>query len=187
LLGSSGINHFLCVLLVGLFHLLVIAWLLMVSAVGNGDALPGVLSLSLIEGRHNIPSQKRSTPKLSATLSSSNERTVEEATSVTQDGNGYLPSASGGRVNRQITYGPKPHYPLISKQLKEQGLVVIKLCVSSQGLVEAADIFKSSGFQTLDRSALKTLSQWRFTQIDSDTAGSSSQCFQTPVQFTLEG
>lgn len=88
---------------------------------------------------------------------------------------------------RQALHNPKPHYPLASRRLKEQGLVVVKLCVNDQGFVGEASVSKSSGFQNLDQSALKALSQWKFTPITSHSNNLSSQCFQTPVQFTLEG
>jgi len=89
-------------------------------------------------------------------------------------------------ASRQAIYRLKPHYPLASKKLREQGLVVVRLCVNQQGIVDGVDVYKSSGFPSLDHSALKALAQWRFTPIAFNSVGFSLQCFQTPVQFTLE-
>ena len=82
---------------------------------------------------------------------------------------------------------PKPHYQLVSKQLREQGLVIVRLCVNEQGIVNQVGLTQSSGFQGLDHSALKALASWRFAPLQSSAISASSQCFQTPVQFTLEG
>ncbi|MBZ5782260.1 energy transducer TonB, partial [Klebsiella aerogenes] len=54
-------------------------------------------------------------------------------------------------------HSPKPHYPLLSKQLREQGLVIVRLCVNEQGIVNQVGLTQSSGFQGLDHSALKAL------------------------------
>lgn len=87
---------------------------------------------------------------------------------------------------RQVLHNPKPNYPLLSKKLREQGLVMIKLCVNPGGFVHQASVSRSSGFQGLDKSALATLSQWRFLPL-SPTLNHSLQCFQAPVHFSLEG
>jgi TonB family protein len=66
-------------------------------------------------------------------------------------------------------------------------LVIARLCVSDQGLVQEVGITQSSGFQGLDRSVIKALAQWRFAPIAITPTQLSLQCFQTPIQFTLEG
>ena len=98
-------------------------------------------------------------------------------------GNGH----SGNGSARSAMHSPKPHYPLASRRLREQGLVIVRLCVNEQGIVDQADVTKSSGFEGLDQSALKALVLWRFSPMKSSAISVSSQCFQTPVQFTLEG
>jgi protein TonB len=95
-------------------------------------------------------------------------------------------SRSSGLNPRQVLHNPKPNYPLLSRKLREQGMVMIKLCVNQSGFVEEASISKSSGFQSLDKSALTTLSQWRFLP-DSSNPNYASQCFQAPIHFSLEG
>ena len=93
---------------------------------------------------------------------------------------------SSSPIPRQVLHNPKPNYPLLSRKLREQGLVMVKLCVNQSGLVDEASISKSSGFQSLDKSALTTLSQWRFLP-DSSSLKHASQCFQAPIHFSLEG
>lgn len=83
--------------------------------------------------------------------------------------------------------GPKPHYPIASRRLREEGEVLVRLCIDSSGAVETAQIQKSSGYRNLDHSALSALSKWRFLTpyqlINNDLA----ECFRFPVRFTLEG
>lgn len=93
---------------------------------------------------------------------------------------------SSSLIPRQVLYSPKPNYPLLSRKLREQGLVMIKLCINQSGFVDEASISKSSGFQGLDKSALATLSQWRFLP-NSPSLNYASQCFQAPIHFSLEG
>ena len=90
-------------------------------------------------------------------------------------------------IARKAIHSPRPHYPLASRQLREAGLVVVRLCVNQQGIVGEVSISKSSGFQSLDHSALNALAKWRFDAIALNPTNLSEQCFQTPIQFTLEG
>ncbi|MBU3582817.1 energy transducer TonB [Polynucleobacter sp. 15G-AUS-farblos] len=130
-------------------------------------------------------SQSTSTSKSSATIPTENlSPRLPEHPSVSASGRESGRSSSP--IPRQVLHNPKPNYPLLSRKLREQGLVMVKLCVNQSGLVDEASISKSSGFQSLDQSALTTLSQWRFLP-DSSSLKYSSQCFQAPIHFSLEG
>ena len=83
--------------------------------------------------------------------------------------------------------GPKPHYPIASRRLREEGEVLVRLCIDSRGEVEKAQIQKSSGYQNLDHSALSALSKWRFVASSQLLNSSFAECFRFPVRFTLEG
>ena len=85
--------------------------------------------------------------------------------------------------SRERLHAPKPPYPLVSRRMKEEGLVIIKLCVNPQGSVDRVDLLKSSGYHNLDRSALQTLAEWRFSSV----LRAYIDCYRMPVQFTLEG
>lgn len=82
--------------------------------------------------------------------------------------------------------GPKPHYPIASRRLKEEGEVLVRLCIDSNGEVEKAQIQKSSGYRNLDNSALSALSKWRFLGSYQLPNSSFTECFRFPVRFTLE-
>lgn len=83
--------------------------------------------------------------------------------------------------------GPKPHYPLVSRRLKQEGLVIVRLCIDGIGVVRKADIQQSSGFRALDESALNALSKWRFSTPSQTLHAGIDGCFRLPVRFTLEG
>ena len=144
--------------------------------------LVNLVSLSAPQANHI---KYKSTSKPSAITSTENLNTKQsEDSSNGQSGGGLSPSLS--LIPRQVLHNPKPNYPFLSRKLREQGLVMIQLCVNQNGFVEEARVSKSSGFQGLDNSALVTLSQWRFLP-DSSHSQNSSQCFQAPIQFSLEG
>ena len=130
-------------------------------------------------------SKNKSISKPSAIAPTENLKTWKpEDSSNSHSGGGLGRSLSS--MPRQALHNPKPNYPFLSRKLREQGLVMIRLCINQNGFVEEASVSKSSGFQGLDKSALVTLSQWRFLP-DSSSRHYSSQCFQAPIQFSLEG
>ena len=143
--------------------------------------------VNLVNLRTHQPSQRKETSISKTTAITSTENlnpSPFEGSSVGSSEIGGGPSSS--LIARQVLHNPRPIYPLLSRKLREQGLVMIKLCVNQGGFVDEASVSRSSGFQSLDRSALATLSQWRFLPLSS-TLNSSSQCFQAPVHFSLEG
>ncbi len=169
-------------------HLLFLLVLLSGSFAGEKSPVPGSILVSLVGERLDDSTSKKSKaiPRPNTFVSKGNlsSTLVNEASSATgAEGVGHSARAE----TRRTLHSPKPHYPLASRRLREQGLVMVKLCVNEQGIVGEAGISKSSGFHGLDQSALKTLAQWRFAPVAANDTGFSSQCFQTPVQFTLEG
>ena len=57
---------------------------------------------------------------------------------------------------------PKPPYPEIARRRGYEGTVRLEVEVSASGGVEQVRVQKSSGYETLDRSALETVKEWRF-------------------------
>jgi len=80
---------------------------------------------------------------------------------------------------------PKPPYPPISKRLNEQGTVVMRVLIGTDGQPQKAEIRKSSGFERLDRSAAETVMKWRY--IPGKRAGvAETMWFNVPINFVLE-
>jgi protein TonB len=57
---------------------------------------------------------------------------------------------------------PKPSYPRIARRRGYEGVVVLKVEILPSGRVGQLRVKRSSGHHILDRSALKTVKQWRF-------------------------
>lgn len=57
---------------------------------------------------------------------------------------------------------PSPEYPPISRRLREQGKVLLRVMVTTRGEPEAIELEKSSGFERLDQAAMEAVKQWRF-------------------------
>lgn len=169
-------------------HLLILLGLLLTPFGVKDSSTQKPLLVSLLSNGANFSSLKKSTvtSQISSPESKENPSLIKAKGDSSPIGVEAMSRSAIGAA-RQAIYSPKPHYPLVSRRLKEQGLVVVKLCVNEQGAVGELGVAKSSGFQNLDQSALKALSQWRFTPATSNPNNLFAQCFQTPVQFTLEG
>lgn len=57
---------------------------------------------------------------------------------------------------------PQPAYPALSQRLGEQGRVVVRALIDTDGRARHAEILHSSGFARLDRAALLTVQNWRY-------------------------
>ena len=185
---SYSIRNFLLISGVAATHLLFLLGLVSVSFPREESSVPGNILVSLVGERADdfAPKKSKAMPRFNAFASQENLGSMqvnEDPSATGAEGVGHLASGEA----RQTLHNPKPYYPLASRRLREQGLVMVKLCVNEQGIVLEAGISKSSGFHGLDQSALTTLAQWRFTPVTANYTRLSSQCFQTPVQFTLEG
>lgn len=55
-----------------------------------------------------------------------------------------------------------PTYPYRSRLMREEGRVTLRAHIDESGLVTRVDLVQSSGFERLDKEALRTLSQARF-------------------------
>jgi protein TonB len=60
------------------------------------------------------------------------------------------------------TGNPPPLYPAESVRLKEHGLVTLRLHVTAEGTVSAAEVAISSGSPRLDQAAVAGMSAWHF-------------------------
>jgi len=80
---------------------------------------------------------------------------------------------------------PKPAYPAISKRLGEQGKVVVRVLIGTDGTAQKAEIQQSSGFDRLDQAARTTVLKWRYVP---GRRGGVAQAmwFNVPIHFDLE-
>lgn len=57
---------------------------------------------------------------------------------------------------------PSPQYPSASRRMREEGVVLVRVYVLSNGLPESIELKRSSGSHRLDHSALEAVRKWRF-------------------------
>ncbi|MBS1140109.1 MAG: outer rane transport energization protein TonB [Proteobacteria bacterium] len=69
---------------------------------------------------------------------------------------------TAARFNAAYLNNPEPKYPLLSRRLGEEGKVLLKVKVSSEGLAATVDLEKSSNFDRLDEAARQAVARWRF-------------------------
>lgn len=96
--------------------------------------------------------------------------------------------SSGGAITEakpNYLKNPAPAYPLEARQKGWEGVVIVKVLVDKSGRPVRTEKEKSSGYEVLDRSALKTIKTWRFrpAQIGALTVESS---VRIPIRFELE-
>jgi protein TonB len=79
-----------------------------------------------------------------------------------------------------------PEYPFISRRLREQGTLRLKLTIDEKGTVTGASVVNSSGFQRLDEAAVNRVkSHWRYTPAMQGTKPVSSMA-DAIVEFRLQ-
>jgi protein TonB len=91
-----------------------------------------------------------------------------------------LPSSDADYLNN-----PKPPYPPVSRRLGEQGKVVVRVFIGTDGSPQKAEIRQSSGFDRLDQVALATVLKWRY--VPGKRGGvPEAMWFNVPINFVLE-
>lgn len=57
---------------------------------------------------------------------------------------------------------PAPQYPRVARHRGYEGTVVLEALVNQTGRVEDLHLFRSSGYEVLDRAAMKSVQEWLF-------------------------
>ncbi|MDB5727234.1 MAG: fhaB [Noviherbaspirillum sp.] len=73
----------------------------------------------------------------------------------------------------------------MSRRYEEQGTVVLRVLVKSDGTAGAVEIKSSSGYPLLDESAKATVRTWRFNPATSD-GQPIAEWYQVPIPFKLQ-
>jgi protein TonB len=91
-----------------------------------------------------------------------------------------LPSSSADYLSN-----PTPPYPRLSRRLGEEGTVIIRVFINTEGRPEKAELRTSSGYTRLDEVALETVKRWRF--VPGKRGGEpEAMWFNVPVRFVLD-
>ena len=81
---------------------------------------------------------------------------------------------------------PAPGYPALSRRLGETGKVVLRVELDEQGLVAAARVETTSGYERLDQAALAAVKTWRCNPPRRDGQPVRAVARQ-PFHFVLQG
>ena len=79
---------------------------------------------------------------------------------------------------------PPPKYPAESRKLREQGVVLLKVSVTSEGRAGDVQLQRSSGFARLDQAALNAVRHWEFSPARVGLTAVAS-AVEVPVRFGL--
>lgn len=66
------------------------------------------------------------------------------------------------RFDADYLDNPAPAYPGLSRRLREEGRVVLRVLVEAGGLPARLEVRSSSGYERLDRAALDAVGRWKF-------------------------
>ncbi len=133
--------------------------------------------------------------RASAAASAADARSGAEVASATSGGSsGGLGGGGGsgggngsGSGFAHVAYGqnPGPSYPIEARRRAEQGTVLLRIEVGADGSVERVEVAQSSGFDSLDESAVETVrTRWRFVAARRDGLAVESWCM-VPIRFAL--
>ena len=119
-----------------------------------------------------VPAAAPAAPAATST-SSGNPRPTATAAVV-------LPSSDADYLNN-----PTPKYPSMSRRMGEQGTVLVRAFINTDGRAEKVEIRTSSGYSRLDEAALATVQRWRY--VPGQRAGvAEAMWFNVPIRFLLD-
>lgn len=85
----------------------------------------------------------------------------------------------------RVLQAPRPDYPAISRELGEQGVVMLRLAIDADGTLLRTELQKSSGFTRLDRAARDGVTRWQFQAAQENGRPVAAQLV-LPVRFSLD-
>lgn len=145
---------------------------------------PEKITLSLRDSLNHRAIAKESKQNQDTNVTNSSRAQIQVKGSSTHD-SAISTSAAKTFRDRDIFLNPKPIYPLLSRRMREQGAVELKLCIDERGHVESIQLAKSSGYQNLDRAAMVGVREWKFSALESKDQA-TNHCYHLPVHFRLE-
>ena len=131
---------------------------------------------------------KADTPALTPNSSNAQETAATSTTAATPStasGKTGSPSLVEPSADADYLKNPPPGYPRISRRNGEQGTVIVRVFISTQGTPEKAEVRTSSGFTRLDQAALEAVQRWRFVP-GRRNGTPEAMWFNIPVRFILE-
>lgn len=91
---------------------------------------------------------------------------------------------SAPRLDADYLHNPVPVYPPLSRRLREEGKVLLRVYVGSDGLAQQLEVRESSGFDRLDKAARDVVQRWRFQPARQDGQAVAAWVL-VPTSFSL--
>lgn len=94
---------------------------------------------------------------------------------------------AGAKVDqppRKLPANVAPDYPLAARRAGQQGRVLVRADISTEGRVTEVSVHQSSGHSLLDEAAINAVRHWRFFPATSDGAAVATQVL-VPVKFSI--
>jgi len=88
--------------------------------------------------------------------------------------------------NADYLENPTPAYPPLSRRMREQGRVMLRVLVNPRGTADDVQIRTSSGIARLDEAAQETVKRWKFVPAKRGSEPVSAWVL-IPISFRLEG
>lgn len=110
---------------------------------------------------------------------------VSHTPTTTNNNNAAPPAPSPPRFDAAYLDNPKPVYPLISRRMKEEGRVLLRVQVAANGQASEVEIHTSSGSSRLDQSALDTVRRWKFVPARQGSEAVAASVL-VPIVFSLK-
>ena len=124
---------------------------------------------------------KRDTPPAPA----ERERRSEPAPPTVTKAEPTPPAVTAPGYEADYLNNPPPAYPRLSRRLREEGEVELRVRVSQTGQPETVELARSSGSERLDAAALRAVRQWRFEP--ARQGGRTVEAWvRVPIFFKLE-
>ncbi len=89
------------------------------------------------------------------------------------------------RFDADYLNNPSPAYPPLSRRLREEGKVMLRVFVEASGAAGTVEIRTSSGFERLDKSAVTAVSRWKFVPAKQGTEAVGAWVV-VPIIFSLK-
>jgi protein TonB len=155
----------------GVIHLVIFFSSISLTPALDVQEIPGSIEISLgayqQPPREKISAQERETniPRKTIEMAEQESSPQVEDTEVEDDTSGESKPDSRGDSALAIPHqegNPKPPYPELARRRGYEGTVKLKVEVLASGKVGRIWVKKSSGYEILDHSALKTIQDWLF-------------------------
>ena len=93
---------------------------------------------------------------------------------------------TGPDFNADYLHNPRPAYPGQARRRGEQGKVLLRVYVSTDGMADKVEIQSSSGYALLDEAAVTAVRAWRFVPARQGNIPVAAWV-AVPIIFRLEG